>query len=257
MGERTAKASQRGVWAVWAEEITKSSVLEEPCWNCRACRLFPSCIATAMSVVLFQLMMHQGKTGALPPLHTSTLADSLRSQTQNAACHVGALKSTGWHAIHYTLLLGASRLIASLREMKVRAVLVEAHFKLLAPFRQTVEAYSGESWEPLTERLPCLTGRVTQFTVGRLLCALLWPGLYWAGMRANAPYLCGQGSHWLDWRACSSYSHTESSLHRQQQGDPVKVLKSFTREAAQLVIKGHLPFPLRFGPSRALILIPG
>lgn len=92
MGERTAKASQRGFWAVWAEEITKSSVLEEPCWNCRACRLFPSCIATAMSVVLFQLMMHQGKTGALPPLHTSTLADSLRSQTQNAACHVGALE---------------------------------------------------------------------------------------------------------------------------------------------------------------------
>lgn len=49
-------------------------------------------IATAVSVILFQLMMHQGKAGALPPLHASTFTKSLRSQSQNAACHVGALE---------------------------------------------------------------------------------------------------------------------------------------------------------------------
>lgn len=209
-----------------------------------------------MSVVLFQLMMHQGKQ---EPFHLCLLQPSrspweARHQMQHAMWV--PWKSTGWHSIHYTLLPGVSRLIASLREIKVRAVLAEAHFKLLAPFRQTVEACSGESWEPRMEWLLYLAGSVIQFTVGRLLCVLLCPGLYWAGMRANAPYLCGQGSHCLDWRACSSYSHTESSLQRQQQGDPLKVLKSFTTEATLPVIKGHLPFPLPSGPSRSSALIP-
>lgn len=149
MGDRTAKASHSGVWAVWAEEITKCSVLEEPCWNCRACRLFPSCIATAMSVVLFQLMMHQGKTGALPPLHASTLPSPSEARHKMQYARWVPWKSTGWHTIHYTLLPGVSRLIASLREIKVRAVLAKAHFKLLAPFRQTVESPARSSFPTL------------------------------------------------------------------------------------------------------------
>lgn len=115
-------------------------------------------------------------------------------------------KSTGWHAIHYTLLPRASRLIASLREIKVRAVPAEAHFKLLAPFSQAAEA-SGESREPPSEWLFCLFGGVIHFSVGRFLCVLLCPGVYWAGMRADAPKLCGQCSHWFDCRACSWNSH--------------------------------------------------
>lgn len=91
MGERTAKASQGGLGSVGRGEYrvlsNRGALLK-----LQGCRLFPSCTAAAMSVVLFQLMMHQGKTGALPPLHTSTRAESLRSQTQNAACHVGALE---------------------------------------------------------------------------------------------------------------------------------------------------------------------
>lgn len=255
MGERTAKASQRGFWAVWAEEITKCSVIEEPCWDCRACRLFPSSIATAMSVVLFQLMMHQGKTGALPPLHTSTLAESLRSQTQNAACHVGALEV---HRMTCNPLHLATRSQPINRQSKGD----QGQGSPGGSTFQAVGSIQANSWglfrwimRARTERLPYLTGSVTQFTVGRLLCALLWPGLYWAGMRANAPYLCGQSSHWLDWRACSSYSHGFISAETTA-GWSWESPQKLHQGGSTASHKGHLPFPRRLGPSRAFVLIP-
>lgn len=203
-----------------------------------------------MSVVLFQLMMHQGKTEALPPLHASTLAESLRSQTQNAACHVGALE------VH--------RMTRNPLHLATRSQPINSQSKgdqgQGSPGWSSIPANSWGLFRWIMRAphgvasLPCW--QCDTIYSGQVALCLLWPGLYWAGMRANAPYLCRQGSHCFDWRACSSYSHTESSLQRQQQGDPVKVLKSFTREAAWLVIKGHLPFPLPSGPSRSFVLIP-